>query len=275
MIMADAEVITAVCKQLLAMQENSVTNMVKVLIDDVKADLRSLRNDINSLQVSAQFTSTQTEELKSRVELIERKYAKVEKGLTSHEKDIDFVVGKCDYLENQSRRNNIKVIGIDDSKGMNESWEESEKIIKDKIRDLLQIQDELVIERAHRVGNWPRKRDDGTEESRPIVAKFQSWKQKEMVLKKAREVKPQNIKFFADFSQLTLNRRRDQVPELIKAREAGHTAYFVADRLIVKPLNLHNKNRPGWSQRGARRNPTTNQNARENDAEGDPEISFS
>lgn len=273
--MANAELITAICKQLLAMQESSVTNMVRILIDDVKADLRSLRNDVNSLQASAQFMSTQTEELKSRVQLIEKKYAKIEKGLTSHEADIDFVVGKCDYLENQSRRNNIKVIGIADSDGMNESWEESEKIIKDKIRDLLQIQDELLIERAHRVGNRPRKHDDGTEEPRPIIAKFQSWKQREMVLKKAREIKPQNIKFLADFSQLTLNRRRDQVPELIKAREAGHTAYFVADRLIVKPLNPHSKNRSGWSQRGARHKPVANQNASGSDAEGDPDISFS
>ena len=202
-------------------------------------------------------------------------FIQIEKGLTSHEEDIDFVVGKCDYLENKSRRNNIKVIGIADSEGMIESWEESEKIIKEKIWELLQIQDELVIERAHRVGNRPRKRDDGTEEPRPIVAKFQLWKQKEMVLKKAREVKPQNIKFLADFSQLTLNRRRDQVPELIKGREAGHTAYFVADRLIVKPLSPHSKNRSGWSQRGARRNPTANQTFGGSDAEGDPDISFS
>ena len=157
----------------------------------------------------------------------------------------------------------------------NRSWEESEKIIKDKIRDLLQIQYELVIERAHRVGNRPQKRDDGTEEPRPNIAKFQSWKQREMVLKKAREVKPQNIKFLADFSQLTLNCRRDQVPELIKARKAGQTAYFVADRLIVKPPSLHSKNRSGWSERGARRNPTISQTFGGSDAEGDPDISFS
>ncbi len=163
-------------------------------------------------------------------------------------------------------------MGVPDSQGMNESWEESEKIIKDKIRDLLEIQEELVIERAHRVGNRPRKRDDGTEEPRPIVAKFQSWKQKEMVLKKAREVKPQNIKFVADFSKLTLSRRREQVPDLIKARKAGHTAYFVADRLVVKPLqNSQSKNRSGARPR---RNPTTNQNAGDGDAEGDPDISF-
>ena len=114
--------------------------------------------------------STQTEELNSRVQLIEKKYAKIEKGLTSHEEDIDFVISKCDYLENQSHHNNIKVIGIADSYGMNESWEESEKIIKHKICDLLQIQDELLIERAHRVGNRPRKHDDATKEPRPIIA---------------------------------------------------------------------------------------------------------
>ena len=78
--MANAELITAICKQILAMQENSVTNMVKILIDDVKADLRSLRNDVNGLQVSAQFMSTQTEELKSRVELIIKKVRENRKG---------------------------------------------------------------------------------------------------------------------------------------------------------------------------------------------------
>ena len=143
--MANTELITAICKQIMAMQENSVTNMVKILIDDVKADMRSLRNDVNSLQVSAQFMSTQTEDLKSRLEVVEKKFVKFEKGLNSQEEDIEFVVGKCDYLENQSRRNNIKVMGVPDSQGMNESWEESEKIIKDKICDLLEIQDELVI----------------------------------------------------------------------------------------------------------------------------------
>ena len=96
-----------------------------------------------------------------------------------------------------------------------------------------------------------------------------------MVLKKAREIKPQNIRFLVDFSQLTLNRRRDQIPELIKAREAGHTAYFVADRLIVKPLNPDSNKISGRSQRGARYNPTANQNASGSDAEGDPGISFS
>ncbi len=68
-------------------------------MDDVKADVRSLRNDVNSLQVSAHFMSTKTEDLKSRLEVIEKKFVKFEKGLNSQEEDIKFFVGKCDYLE--------------------------------------------------------------------------------------------------------------------------------------------------------------------------------
>ena len=70
--MVDVEVITAVCKQLLAMQENSMTNLVKVLMDDIKADLTSLRSSINILQVSTQFMSNQAEELKPWVEIVEK-----------------------------------------------------------------------------------------------------------------------------------------------------------------------------------------------------------
>ena len=48
--MANAELITAICKQLLAMQENSVTNMVKVLIDDVFIiQLEFLNTELQSL----------------------------------------------------------------------------------------------------------------------------------------------------------------------------------------------------------------------------------
>ena len=70
--MVDVEVITAVCKQLLAMQENSMTNLVKVLMDDIKADLTSLRSSITILQVSTQFMSNQAEELKPWVEIVEK-----------------------------------------------------------------------------------------------------------------------------------------------------------------------------------------------------------
>ncbi len=60
------------------------------------------------------------------------------------------------------------------------------------------------------------------------------WKDKERILKKAREVKPDGVKFLADLSKRTLDRREEQVPDLIAARKSGKIAFFVLDKLIIK-----------------------------------------
>ena len=70
--------------------------------------------------------------------------------------------------------------------------------------------------------------------TRPIVAKFQSWKQKEAVIKEARKLKPQDVKFVEDFSQKTLLRRNQQIPDLKKARDDGKIAFFVGGNFVIK-----------------------------------------
>ena len=55
------------------------------------------------------------------------------------------------------------------------------------------------------------------------MAKFSSWKVKENILKKARNIRPANLKFVADFSQKTLAKRA----ALLKARADGKIAFFL------------------------------------------------
>ena len=95
----------------------------------------------------------------------------------------------------------------------------------------MNIDEELHVERAHRVGSkrqfvTPR---DGTRVKagpRPIVVKMIKWKQKEKVIKKAREIKPANVKFLEDFNQRTLDKRSGLIPKLEEARRVGKIAYF-------------------------------------------------
>ena len=54
------------------------------------------------------------------------------------------------------------------------------------------------------------------------------------MIKKARETKPANVKFLADFSQRTLDKRSSLIPKLEEARKIGKIAYFIADRLVIK-----------------------------------------
>ena len=68
---------------------------------------------------------------------------------------------------------------------------------------------------------------------RPIIVRFQLWKDKEMVVKKARQLKPESIQFQEDYLKRTLDRKKEKIPELIQARKRGKRASLVKDRLSV------------------------------------------
>ena len=117
------------------------------------------------------------------------------------------------------------------------TWDDTEIVVKRLIKDKLGIQEELVIERCHRVkrsnkGNRPRQ--NRKEQPRNIVAKFVRWKSKENVLRKARSIRPNGIKFIADLSPKTMAKREAQVEDLLEARGNDKNAFFVMDKLIIK-----------------------------------------
>ena len=65
------------------------------------------------------------------------------------------------------------------------TWNDTEIIVKDLIKKKLNYEDEIEIERAHRVGKkHHRGRQDGSGKTppRPIVVKISNWKVKEAVL---------------------------------------------------------------------------------------------
>ena len=95
----------------------------------------------------------------------------------------------------------------------------------------------MKIERARRVGR-PRPKFhhiEGTKvenKPRPIVVRFQLWKDKEIVVRAARRIRPEGMKFFEDFFKRTLDRRKENIPELIKKRKEGKKVFLTKDRLV-------------------------------------------
>ena len=229
-------------KEMLEVQAKSYRTLVEMLLNEVKDKLKSLRKDVVDLKSSLQFTQKDVDENKSKVEDVQRKSMIQATMIDSVMNGLDDLDGKADCLENQSRRNNIKVFGIPEEQ--NESWESCESKVKKAIADKLQIKDEITIERAHRVGpcanqrgpcHQSRRQQGSQDGPRPIVAKLMSWKQKTTkVIKEARTKKPKEICFREDFSNKVLARREELVPEMLQARQEGHTAYLVMDRLIIR-----------------------------------------
>ena len=230
----------AVCKELLEMQEKSFRLLVTTLMGEMKDDMKSIKSDLDDVKASLEFTGKDMKVVQDKVKDLEFHFENLDGAIGSHDANISDVMRKQEYLESQSRHNNIKIFGIPEQE--KETWADTEALVKSKVKDLLQIKDELCIERAHRVARRPGpgrsaargRSNHGQDGPKPIVAKFLNWKEKEQVLAAARKIKPPDVLFLQDFSQQTLERRKEQIPKMLAARDQGKIAYFIGDKLVVK-----------------------------------------
>ena len=186
---------------------------------------------VTELKVSLEYTQADIESFKQSVtknENADDHIAKIEETLSKHADSID-------YLENQSRRCNVRIDGLQESG--NETWEETEVQFRQMLTEKLDIPSETAaaidIERAHRTGPQHKPNAD-SKRPRQIVAKLTHFKDREMILKKAREVKPSNLFINEDFSQRVVDKRKQLLPKMQQLRREGKIAYLSFDKLIVK-----------------------------------------
>ena len=104
---------------------------------------------------------------------------------------------KLDNLDGQSRRNNVIVQGIPESEG-NETWAECEEAVKNCLQQDMGLDEDIRIERAHRLPKPYAMRDKGY--PRDIIVKLSFYKDKETILYQARSRKPKHIFIKEDFS---------------------------------------------------------------------------
>jgi hypothetical protein len=139
------------------------------------------------------------------------------------QRDVDFLKRKNDYMENQSRRNNLVFIGIPPSRNKSESWQDCEAKVLDVIYNGMYIEEDIQIERAHRVG-------------KAVVAKFLSYRQKTLVLSHARDLK--NTRDYSrvfvreDFSQPVREQRKKLAQLQRQLRQRGHNPKLRFDKLL-------------------------------------------
>ena len=67
-----------------------------------------------------------------------------------------------------------------------------------------------------------------------VVVKFESFKDRDTVMRAARKEKPRGVYINEDLSQRVMARRRELMPRLREAREQGKIAYLTYDKLVVR-----------------------------------------
>ncbi len=166
-------------------------------------------------------------EMIDRIDVLQARVASAEGTVQSLQTANERLARKVDYLENQSRRNNIIVTGIPEQQ--NESWVDSKSCILGLAEQLgvrLELHD---IERAHRTG----RRRHG--QPRMIVAKLASFRKREELLRAAREYLSRNssVRVREDLSWAVRQTRKALIPFLQEAKASGRQASIRFDKLVV------------------------------------------
>ena len=218
----EEEVVTmATVRSLLAVQESMLKTLFESIVNVINTRMDDLEKSVSDIKASLEFSQTEIEDLKP-----------LRPKLKEAEENLIRVHNFVEYLENQSRRNNIHVSGIPESPG--ETWNDSENKVQEAIKSSLGLE----IERAHRVDK--RKKVGGKqskeekEKPRTNVCKLKDWKQRESVIREARKVKPKGFYIAEDLARSTLRKREEQIEAMKKARDAGKRAYFILDCLIIR-----------------------------------------
>lgn len=215
--MPDSIAITTV-KQLLQQQREDFTAMIETVMRSFNERHDSLQKTIVELKISLEYSQKDLESLKQSTTSMD--------GIDQMKESLDEITKKLDYLENQSRRNNIVIHGIPETPS--ESWADTEEKTQDLLRSKFGFTEEPLIERAHRIGAKKAS------QQRPVVVKFNSFKDREIVLRNAKNLKGTTISVKDDVSDRVLASRRKQMEKLKEAKNNGKIAYFSLDKLIIK-----------------------------------------
>jgi hypothetical protein len=194
--------------------DTSVQKALAQILSGIQSELRHLNTRFDNFEKSLESVKRGQDELVTENEKMKRKLSDMEV--------------RFDNMEAQQRRDNLLFFGVAGKKG--ESWEESESKVREILTDTLKIDDAatIQIERAHRL--------QGARDPRPIIAKFNSYKDKQRILTQARQVlkgSDNNLRVSEDFTKRVRDERRELVEHMKEARDEGSLSYLSYNKLVI------------------------------------------
>ena len=110
--------------EILDRQTDTFTKFVRVILDSTNERLDSMNRNVQEIKDSINFTQREVDEIKANVSKVSGEHNTVENGMHTICDSLTTLENKADYLENQSRRNNLIFEGIEESP--RESWADTE-----------------------------------------------------------------------------------------------------------------------------------------------------
>ncbi|KAI4901759.1 hypothetical protein NFI96_001044 [Prochilodus magdalenae] len=200
-------------------------------LQGVASDVSKIKETTNELKISVKAIQERLEETESRISVVEDATAQLTSDGEKHGKSIDILWKRVEDLENRSRRNNVRLVGLKEGR---EGGEGLVKYIQGVLADGLgmELDGELEIERAHR-SLIPRPSEDRP--PRMVLIRFLRSAAREKVLRAAREKGPLEwegckLSFFPDMSRELAEKRKafNTAKKLLRERGVRYALVYPA-----------------------------------------------
>ena len=165
-------------------QAENITNLINGNLKLAMREIHGLKNEVNELRKSFEFTQNN---LEGKVDNVQKRMEKLDSDIQEiYEYQIDpkYVQDKLTESEDRSCRNNRRIDGIKETKG--ETWNDCEEKVQDMFAQKMGL-DGVEIERAHRVKR--NNRDSNSNRPRTIVVKLLRFKDKTKIFQNANKLK--------------------------------------------------------------------------------------
>lgn len=190
-----------VYKDMLDLQEKNFKTFLQLFMETTNKRVDDLVKDFTEYKKSLDYTQAQVDEQKKTSDEMATKCREARTDINTVCQSALALDGKADYLEGQSKRNNVIIDGIPESQ--RESWEETEDKVRQILAEKLQMDEKRIeVERAHRTG------DSSGDRPRPVVVKFLRWKDKAAIMARGNKLKGTNIYLNEDYSEAVRLRRK-------------------------------------------------------------------
>ncbi|XP_072483183.1 uncharacterized protein [Notamacropus eugenii] len=223
-----------------AQKSTEEKNSLKIKIGIMEKDVRKftdeknfLKSRIGQMEKEVQHLTEENRSLKIRIVQVEandnmrhQETVKQRQRSEKIEQNVKYLIRKTTDLENRSRRENLRIIGLPESHDQRKSLEVMlQEIIRENCPGVLDPDGKIEIERIHRS---PPEKDPKIKTPRDIIAKFQNTQLKERILLAARK------KQFK-YRGVTVRITQDLVSSTLKERRAWNIIFRKAKDLGFQP----------------------------------------
>ena len=110
----DDRISLEVVKSLLEVQANAFKASFKMMFDSLKEEVVAVKKDVKDLTNSLQFTQGQFDEQTKKLDKVEDKLTSSAHNIEALDISVNTIDNNLEYIENQSRRNNLKIMGVEE-----------------------------------------------------------------------------------------------------------------------------------------------------------------